>query len=241
MVTTLGLGEMFDDRILGLDSAHVFMVSAQAVASRSRVVAEVGCGRGALVDVARPGGAWQDLRGEGRTVIGIDIEPAGGDNPVIDEFRLIAGDGRWPLDDASVDLAVSDFVLEHVTDPEDYVGELARVLRPGGVFIARTISRHSVLAAAARIVPNDLHAGALEHLQPGREERDVFRTAYKMNSRKDLARLFTADFDWALARRTGLEQYFKPWPRVRRGVAAAERHLPTSMWMALVVFARRRG
>ena len=33
--------------------------------------------------------------------------------------------------------------------------ELARVLRPGGVFIARTISRHSVLAAAARVVPND--------------------------------------------------------------------------------------
>lgn len=239
-MTTLGLGEMFDDRILGLDSAHVFMVSAQAVAARSRIVAEVGCGRGVLVDTDQPGGAWQDLRGAGRTVIGIDIEPTGEDNPVLDEFRLIGEDGRWPLDDVSVDLAVSDFVLEHVTDPEDFVRELARVLRPGGVFIARTISRHSVLAAAARIVPNDRHAGALGHLQPGREERDVFRTAYKMNTRKDVARLFTADFDWALARRTGLEQYCKPWPRVRRGVSRLERHLPTSMWMALVVFARRR-
>ncbi len=95
-------------------------------------------------------------------------KPAGADNPVLDEFRLIGEDGRWPLDDASVDLAVSDFVLEHVTDPEDFVRELARVLRPGGVFIARTISRDSVLAAAARIVPNDRHAGALGHLQPGR-------------------------------------------------------------------------
>ncbi len=158
---------MFDDRILGLDSAHVFMVSAQAVAARSRLVAEVGCGRGVLVDLDEPGGAWQDLRGEGRTVIGIDIEQTGEENPVIDEFRLIGEDGRWPLDDASVDLAVSDFVLEHVMDPEDFVRELARVLRPGGVFIARTISRHSLLAAAARIVPNDHHAKALEHLQPG--------------------------------------------------------------------------
>ena len=85
MVTTststaadLGLGEMFDDRILGLDSAHVFMVSAQAVAARSHVVAEVGCGRGALVDTV---GAWQDLRGEGRTVIGIDIEETGEAEP----------------------------------------------------------------------------------------------------------------------------------------------------------------
>lgn len=239
--TPLGLGEMFDDRILGLDSAHVFMVSAQAVAARSRIVAEVGCGRGALVDLEEPGGAWQDLRGEGRTVIGIDIESAGRENPVIDEFRLIGADGRWPLEDASVDLAVSDFVLEHVHEPEDFVRQLSRVLRPGGMFIARTISRRSVLAAAARIVPNDHHARALEHLQPGREERDVFRTAYKMNTRKDLARLFDADFDLALARRTGLEQYCKPWPRLRRGVAQVERHLPTSMWMALVVFARRRG
>jgi SAM-dependent methyltransferase len=233
----LGLGEMFDERVLGLDSAHVFMVSAQAVAARSHVVAEVGCGRGALVDTV---GAWQDLRGEGRTVIGIDIDETGGQNPVIDAFRLIGADGRWPLDDASVDLAVSDFVLEHVTDPESFVRELGRVLRPGGVFIARTISRHSPLALAARVVPNDHHAKALERLQPGREERDVFRTAYKMNTRKDLDRLFAAEFEIALARRTGLEQYAKPWPRLRRGVAVVERHLPTSMWMALVVFARRR-
>ena len=68
---------------------------------------------------------------------------------MIDEFRLIGPDGRWPLDDASVDLAVSDFVLEHVTEPEAFVAELARVLRPGGMYIARTISRRSALAAAA--------------------------------------------------------------------------------------------
>ncbi len=237
----LGLGEIFDDRILGLDSAHVFMVSAQALAVRARVVAEVGCGRGALVDLDQPGGPWQDPRGTDRTVIGIDIEDTGRQNPVIDEFRLIGDDGRWPLDDASVDLAVSDFVLEHVTDPGAFVRELARVLRPGGAFVARTVSRTSVLAAVARLVPNDLHAQAIERLQPGREERDVFHTAYKMNTRRDLARLFGRDFDWALAHRTGLEQYCKPWPRLRRAVAQAERHLPASMWMALVVFARRKG
>jgi SAM-dependent methyltransferase len=238
--SSLGLHEMVDDRILGLDSAHVFMVSAQAVAARSSIVAEVGCGRGALVDTSSPGTAWQDLRGEGRVVVGVDIEEAGRENPVIDEFRLIGSDGRWPLEDASVDLAVSDFVLEHVTDPEAFVAELARVLRPGGMYIARTISRRSILATAARIVPNEHHGKALERLQPGREARDVFRTAYKMNTRKDLARFFDTDFDWALAHRTGLEQYCKPWPRVRRVVAQAERHLPTSMWMALVLFARRR-
>lgn len=236
----LGLGEMFDDRILGTDSAHVFFVSAQAVAARSKVVAEVGCGRGAAVEMAQPGGPWQDLRGPGRTVIGIDIEDAGTENPVIDEFRLIGPDGRWPLDDASVDLAVSDYVLEHVTDPDAFTLELARTLRPGGIFIGRTVSRRSLLSLIARIVPNEHHAGAVARLQPGRAAQDVFRTAYKMNTRKDLARVLDDDFDWALAHRTGLEQYFKPWPRLRSTVALVERHLPTTMQMGLVVFARRK-
>ncbi|HXB37524.1 MAG TPA: class I SAM-dependent methyltransferase [Acidimicrobiales bacterium] len=236
----LGLGEIFDDRILGTDSAHVFFVSAQALAAHAMLVVEVGCGRGAAVELDQPGGPWQDLRGEGRTVIGIDIEDAGTANPVIDEFRLIDADGHWPLDDASVDLAVSDYVLEHVTDPEAFVKELARVLRPGGTFIGRTVSRRSLLSIVARVVPNERHAGAVAHLQPGREAQDVFHTAYKMNTRADLARVFDADFDWALAHRTGLEQYFKPWPRLRKVVGATERYLPTSTWMGLVVFARRR-
>ena len=235
-----GLGEMFDDRILGTDSAHVFFVSAQALAAQAKVVAEVGCGRGAAVELDQPGGPWQDLRGPGRTVIGIDIEDAGTANPVIDEFRLIGSDGRWPLDDASVDLAVSDYVLEHVTDPAAFVSELARILRPGGTFIGRTVSRRSLLSVAARIVPNERHASTVARLQPGRAAQDVFHTAYKMNTRKDLAGVLDADFDWALAHRTGLEQYFKPWPRVRRAVAASERHLPRSMQMGLVVFARRK-
>ena len=192
------------------------------------------------VDLHAPGGPWQDLRGDQRTVVGIDIDPIGAENPIIDEFRLIAEDGLWPLDDATVDLAVSDFVLEHVTDPQAFVRELARVPRPGGVFIARTINRHSMLAAAARMVPNHSHARVLERLQPGREERDVFRTAYQMNTRSDLddlsrrssTGLWRGGPDWSSTSSHGRRP--GGWSdRSRRG-------LPMSLWMALVVFARRR-
>ena len=237
----LGWDELFEDRILSTDSAHVFLVTAQALAPRSDVIAEVGCGRGAMVDGRDDGAAWQDLRGPGRTVVGIDIDPVGAENPVVDEFRLIGPDGRWPLDDASVDLAVSDFVLEHVEDPDAFVAELARVLRPGGVFLARTVSRHSLLSLAARIVPNRAHAKVLETFQPGRQAQDVFDTVYRMNTRKDLARVLDAQFEWAAASRTGLDRYLQPWPRVARAVGAVERRLPRGAQQALIVCARRTG
>ena len=78
-------------------------------------------------------------------------------------------------------------------------------------------------------------------LQPGRQERDVFPTAYRMNSRRALAGLLATEFDWAAASRTGLEQYLLPWPRLARTIDTIERHLPRTVQMALVVCARRRS
>lgn len=50
----------------------------------------------------------------------------------------IAPDGTVPLADESVDVVVSTQVLEHVADPAVYLGECARVLRPGGRLLLST-------------------------------------------------------------------------------------------------------
>jgi SAM-dependent methyltransferase len=231
---------MFTDRILSLDSLHVFSMSAQVLATQASTVADVGCGRGAFISYEH-GRAWQDLRGEGRTVIGIDVDPVGAENPALDEFRLIPDDGRWPLDDGSIDLAVCDFVLEHVEKPDRFVAELTRTLRPGGAFVARTVSRASPLSIVARLIPNKSHAGIIGSVQPGRHEKDVFHTAYQMNTRRDLAQLLDRDFEWAAASRTGLDQYLIRWPRLGRVVVSVERRLPRSLQTALVICARKRS
>jgi SAM-dependent methyltransferase len=236
----LGWSELFDDRILGSDSLHVFFATAQALAADASLIVEVGCGRGAMVDETSAR-HWQDFRGAGRRVIGIDVDPVGVENPVVDEFRMIGEDGAWPLDDASVDLAVSDFVLEHVTDPVAFVSELTRVLRPGGAFVARTVSRRSILSMAARVVPNRKHSQVLTTFQPGRAAQDVFHTAYKMNTRKDLAALFDADYEWGAAFRTGLNRYLLPWPKLGAVAVAVERRLPQSMHAGLIVSARKKS
>jgi SAM-dependent methyltransferase len=50
-----------------------------------------------------------------------------------------------PFPDGSFDLAWSESVLEHVEAPERVIGELARVLRPGGVAVVTTTNRLRVL------------------------------------------------------------------------------------------------
>lgn len=233
----LGWDELFDPARAESDSLPTFLATSHALAAGSQLIVDVGCGRGEWS--AEHGTSFQDFRGAGRTVVGIDVDPVGIQNPMIDEFRLIEDD-RWPLDTSSVDLAVSDFTLEHVRSPTAFVGELTRVLRPGGAFVARTVSRYSLLSSVARLVPNPRHPDVLSKLQPRRQARDVFPTAYLMNSERALRRLLDADFDWAVTHRTGVEQYLLRTPRLARAAAVVETRLPRSTRTTLVVTARKR-
>jgi ubiquinone/menaquinone biosynthesis C-methylase UbiE len=52
---------------------------------------------------------------------------------------FVRGDGEHlPLADASVDVVVMSEVIEHLLRPENAVWEVARILRPGGIFIMTT-------------------------------------------------------------------------------------------------------
>lgn len=53
------------------------------------------------------------------------------------EFRMPTVDGTIDLADASVDLVVAFGVLHHIANVEFVVGELGRVLKPGGVLAVR--------------------------------------------------------------------------------------------------------
>lgn len=235
-----GWDELVEQRLYRMDSLLTFLTTTQALASGAGEILDIGCGRGAAVVGNGSGHAWQDLRGQGRRVVGIDVDPAAGVNPVIDEFRLIGDDGLWPVGGASADLAVCDWVLEHVEDPGLFVRELGRVVRPGGFFVARTVNRRGLLAVGARLVPERLHEALLRRLQPARQHRDIFPTRYRMNSERVLLRLLGDEFEVAVGHRTGLEQYLLPWPELARAVDAVERHLPQALHMTLVVVARRR-
>ncbi len=110
------------------------------------------------------------------------MDPDAAQNPGLDEFQRIDGVSAWPIADASIDLIVSDFVLEHIDNPEAFFTQVARVLKPGGVFCARTPNRIGYVGLVSSIIPNRRHARVLEVAQKDRKEMDVFPTYYRVNT-----------------------------------------------------------
>ena len=59
-------------------------------------------------------------------------------------------------DDASFDAVVCVDVLEHVADLKQVLSEIARMLRPGGVFLFDTINRNPIARFATITIAEDL-------------------------------------------------------------------------------------
>lgn len=206
-----------------------------------------------VVDLGAGRGAWYEdddsefrrntrlLKGHAGHVLGLDVDPVVLQNRSLDSARLIEPGKPWPIADASIDVMVSDYVLEHVVDVDAFRDEVLRVLRPGGWFCARTPTRFNYVCIGARLVRNSRHSSVLDHAQPGRRSEDVFPTAYRLNSRSDIRRTFPAalfeDYSYLYG---GEPQYHFGRAWVYRGFQLLHKLLPANLTGNLFVFLRRR-
>jgi SAM-dependent methyltransferase len=173
------------------DGSVEFYGRINALLTPEMHVLDLGAGRGRQFETASPFArqllAWQ---GKVARLTGIDVDDAVLTNPTLDEAMVY--DGRAiPCDDGTFDLIFSDWVLEHIVDPQVFVSEVERVLKPGGWFCARTPNLLSLVAIASRAVPNRLHARMLQNVQKKeRKTEDVFPTLYRLNSLRSVRRHF---------------------------------------------------
>jgi 2-polyprenyl-3-methyl-5-hydroxy-6-metoxy-1,4-benzoquinol methylase len=171
-----------------VDGTVTFYSRVRSLVSPSAVVLDVGCGRGGFLDDPVPfRRSLRFFKGSCKAVIGIDVDEGGAQNPSLDEFRVIRGTS-WPIDDASVDVCISDWVIEHVPDPSVFLLECRRVLKDGGYLCMRTMNLVSYVGLASRILPNRLHKRVLGRVQPARGSEDVFPTFYRGNTQRTLNR-----------------------------------------------------
>jgi SAM-dependent methyltransferase len=108
---------------------------AELAPSLPEPIVDIGSGDGTFVEIALPG----------QHVFGID--------PRHDDTREAVGRGVYaglsvadgaalPFADEQFASAISNCVLEHVVPLDQTLGEVARVLRPGGVFVASVVGHH---------------------------------------------------------------------------------------------------
>ncbi|MCU1353199.1 MAG: hypothetical protein JWM05_2408 [Acidimicrobiales bacterium] len=180
-----------------VDGTVAFYARVNALLDSSMTVVDFGAGRGRAAE--DPVAFRRDLERIGNRagkVIGVDVDEAVLGNPNLDEAHVITPGSPLPFADGSIDLVVSDFTFEHVDDPAWAAAEISRVLRPGGWLCARTPNKWGYIGIPTRLVPNHLHTAVLRRVQPEKQDRDTFPTAYRLNTVGDLRRHFPpASFD----------------------------------------------
>jgi 2-polyprenyl-6-hydroxyphenyl methylase/3-demethylubiquinone-9 3-methyltransferase len=94
--------------------------------------------------------------------------------------RLVAdaSTGQMPFADQSIDLIASRSVVEHLPNVENFIGECARLLKPGGCAIHTFPSKYSPFSILNQIIPNRMARKILYVLQPQWEEVCGFKAYY---------------------------------------------------------------
>lgn len=135
---------------------------------QGKAVLDLGCAGGFMAEA---------LARRGTDVTGID--PAA---EAIDAARAHAREGKLrigydvgvgealPYDDASFDAVVCVDVLEHVADLNKVLSEVARTLRPGGLFLFDTINRNPLARLATITIAEDV----LRLLPRGTHDPEMF-------------------------------------------------------------------
>src|SRR5580704_1498578 len=137
----------------------------------SHCVLDLGAGAGIVPEM--------NFKGKAARVFGVDPDARVMGNPYLDEGRIGTGEDL-PFADQTFDIVFADNVLEHLRDPRRIFKEVARVLRPGGRFFAKTPNRWHYVATLARLTPHAFHAWF--NTRRGRKSVDTFPTLYLANT-----------------------------------------------------------
>lgn len=150
-----------------------------AAAGSDCTVLDIGCGRGAPM-LAR-------YRGRAGKLIGIDVIDFTAEADDLD-LRAHSVSDMASIPDASIDVAYSRAVMEHIEDADGAWREISRVLKPGGVHIFLTPNLWDYGSIVSFLVPNRFHPWVVR-MTEGRKEEDTFPAHYTSNTRRRIRRL----------------------------------------------------
>ncbi len=169
------LQRLFPQDVHHVAGLHSALAEAMPLGGR---VLDLGCGIN--IDLAR-------YRTEECQVWGTDFEPHADLNHP-QWFRRLGPQGEIPFPADYFDTVASVMVLEHVKHPEQFLREVARVLRTGGRFVGHSISGTHYVTFLRRlfgVLPHSVNQAIVKSLY-GRDESDTFPAYYRMNTQRQL-------------------------------------------------------
>lgn len=137
------------------------------------VILDLGAGAGIV--------SQMNFRGIVSKVCGVDPDPRIIRNPFLDEGVIGTGESI-PYPDNHFDLVIANNVLEHIFEPVPFLREIYRVLKRGGIFLAKTPNRYHYVAILSKITPHSIHE--LVARLRRRASADTFPTWYRLNDRR---------------------------------------------------------
>jgi len=154
-------------------------------------VLDLGAGAGIVTQM--------NFKGVVKKVSGIDPDKRVIHNPFLDNAVVGYGESMPQFESSSVDVVISDNVLEHIGDPSGLFKEIYRVLKPGGYFISKSPNKYYYIAMISKITPYFIHK--IINKKRGRKYEDTFPTHYKLNTKR-------AQLKYALSTGFKVEEFF---------------------------------
>ncbi|HVA81070.1 MAG TPA: class I SAM-dependent methyltransferase [Candidatus Binataceae bacterium] len=169
------LNESFYSHVAGWeDGTSRFAALVRAQLNKGCRILDLGSGQGKTGPV--------NFRGQVAAVVGLDPDEAVASNAMVDHcVRGVAQ--QLPFRGNSFDVVFSDWVIEHLPEPDATASEIKRVLAVGGCFVFRTGNTRHYSYAIAKHTPHWFHqlvANRARGLPP--DSGDTYLTYYRMNT-----------------------------------------------------------
>src|SRR3974390_2237977 len=113
---------------------------------------DVGCGHSIVPEWALPLPEQARLVRRAEFLIGVDVDDGISRHPLL-THRVKALGGYLPFRDETFHLVTANMVVEHLADPEEFLRDIFRVLRPGGHFVFVTPNVLSPLVFVSHLIP----------------------------------------------------------------------------------------
>ena len=136
-------------------------------------VLEVDCGRGEIEPF--PWGDYLNVR-----LIGLAPDPAARVNPHLDRFFPLEVAVDWLVQPGSADLVLARYVIEHVTQPVNFLANVGRALKPGVRFLLLAPNLQHPAVLLSHLLPVSAKCRLLG-ITMGTADGDVFPTFCRMN------------------------------------------------------------